>query len=131
MCQSSAPERTQPAPRKPSKRSAIEVPAWTHACMSRSSPAATRRVIETVSGPSTSWSVVVSVSLRAVLMGSSGPGRDDAGHPRGATGIRRRDARVLRYEWCDGTREVRTSLTDAEAREGGRRGAGLLEHLAD
>src|SRR3954470_19848033 len=133
MCQSSVPERTQPAPRKPSKRSAIEVPAWTHACISSSSSGATRRVIDTVSGPSRS---VTGVSVW-VLMGSSckgrrpgqGPGRDDAGRPKGATGIRRRDARVLRHAWwCGG---LRTSLADAEAREGLRRGAALLEHLAD
>src|SRR6476661_7609904 len=51
--------------------------------------------------------------------------------PRGATGIRRRDARVLRYACREGTSGVRTSLADAEAREGRRRGAALLEHLAD
>src|SRR6478736_9591214 len=145
MCQSSLPERTQPAPRKPSNRSAIDVPACTHACMSRSSSAATRRVIETVSGPSSAPAVVTSVPvvvpvLVLMLEGSSGagsraglpdPGRDDAGRPEGATGIRRRDARVLRYAWCGDTREVRTSLADAEAREGRRLGAALLEHLAD
>src|SRR5689334_24672459 len=43
--------------------------------------------------------------------------------PEGATGIRGRAARVRE--------EVRTSLADAEAREGRRRGAALLEHLAD
>src|SRR6478736_1693538 len=145
MCQSSLPERTQPAPRKPSNRSAIDVPACTHACMSSPSSAATRRVIETVSGPSSAPAVVTSVPvvvpvLVLMLEGSSGagsraglpdPGRDDAGRPEGATGIRRRDARVLRYAWCGDTREVRTSLADAEAREGRRLGAALLEHLAD
>src|SRR6478609_9009708 len=145
MCQSSLPERTQPAPRKPSNRSAIDVPACTHACMSSPSSAATRRVIETVSGPSSAPAVVTSVPvvvpvLVLMLEGSSGagsraglpdPGRDDAGRPEGATGIRRRDARVLRYAWCGDTREVRTSLADAEAREGRRLGAALLEHLRD
>src|SRR6476620_2233069 len=143
MCQSSLPERTHPAPRKPSNRSAIDVPACTHACMSRSSSAATRRVIETVSGPSSAPAVVTSVVVPVLVLmleGSSGagsraglpdPGRDDAGRPEGATGIRRRDARVLRYAWCGDTREVRTSLADAEAREGRRLGAALLEHLAD
>src|SRR6478672_1436009 len=143
MCQSSVPERTQPAPRKPSNRSAIDVPACTHACMSRSSSAATRRVIETVSGPSSAPAVVTSVVVPVLVLmleGSSGagsraglpgPGSDDAGRPEGATGIRRRDARVLRYAWCGDTREVRTSLADAEAREGRRLGAALLEHLAD
>src|SRR6476469_9078800 len=145
MCQSSLPERTQPAPRKPSNRSAIDVPACTHACLSSPSYAATRRLIKTVSGPPSAPAVVTSVPvvvpvLVLMLEGSSGagsraglpdPGRDDAGRPEGATGIRRRDARVLRYAWCGDTREVRTSLADAEAREGRRLGAALLEHLAD
>src|SRR6478735_6346708 len=138
MCQSSAPDRTQPAPRKPSKRSAIEVPAWTQACMSSSSSGATRRVIETVSGPSTSASAGVSVLvLMGLLLGWVRSGRRRPRNatmpaaPEGATGIRRRDARVLRYACREGTSGVRTSLADAEAREGRRRGAALLEHLAD
>src|SRR6476661_744004 len=142
MCQSWVPERIQPAPRKPGNRSAMAVPACTHACMRSPSSGATRRVIATVRAPSpTLGDASGLLVLMLMLMGllgrggrfwrvgrrSQGGGRDDAGRPEVG-----RPASVVPVARQRRAWDVRnTSLTHAEAGEGRRRGADLLEDLAD